>query len=110
MGGRHKDIKAAVAQTGFHAVLPAFVLHVQQLTEDAGVRLHATAFQLGVHGVPHPGGGIAVGVHPLAAGHGIQLGALFGLLPLQGGSVLAGGKISFFQRLFLCGQPVGQGG
>ena len=110
VGGRHKDIKPAIAQTGFHAVLPALVLHVQQLAEDAGVRLHATAFQLGVHGVPHPGGGVPVGVHPLAAGYGIQLGAFFGLLPLQGGGVLPGGKIGFFQRLFLCGQPVGQGG
>ena len=109
VGGRHKDIEPAVAQTGFHAVLPAFVLHVQQLAEDAGVRLHATAFQLGIHGVPHPGGGIAVGIHPLTAGHGIQLGAFLGLLPLQGGGVLPGGKIGFFQRLFLCGQPVGQG-
>ena len=51
-----------------------------------------------------------MGVHPLAAGYGIQLGALFGLLPLQGGGVLPGGKIGFFQRLLLCGQPVGQGG
>ena len=110
VGGRHKDIEPAVAQTGFHAVLPALILHVQQLTEDAGVRLHATAFQLGIHGVPHPGGGIAVGVHPLAAGYGIQLGAFLGLLPLQGGSVLPCGKIGFFQRFFLCGQPVGQGG
>ena len=110
VGGRHKDIKAAVAQTGFHAVLPALVLHVQQLAEDAGVRLHATAFQFGIHGVPHPGGGVPVGVHPLAAGYGIQLGAFLGLLPLQGGGVLPGGKIGFFQRLFLCGQPVGQGG
>ena len=32
------------------------------------------------------------------------------LLPLQSGGVLPGGKIGFFQRLFLCGQPVGQGG
>ena len=85
VGGRHKDIKAAVAKAGLHAVLPAFVLHVQQLTEDAGVRLHATAFQLGIHGIPHPGGGVPVGVHPLAAGYGIQLGAFLGLLPLQSG-------------------------
>ena len=110
VGGRHKDIEPAVAQTGFHAVLPALILHVQQLTEDAGVRLHATAFQLGIHGVPHPGSGVPVGVHPLAAGYGIQLGAFLGLLPLQGSGVLPGGKIGFFQRLFLCGQPVGQGG
>ena len=110
VGGRHKDIEPAVAQTGFYAVLPALILHVQQLAEDAGVRLHAPAFQFGVHGVPHPGGGVAVRVHPLAAGYGIQLGALFGLLPLQGGGVLPGGKIGFLQRLLLCGQPVGQGG
>ena len=38
-----------------------------------------------VHGIPHTGGGIAVGVHPLAAGYGIQLGAFLGLLPLQSG-------------------------
>ena len=50
------------------------------------------------------------GVHPLAAGYGIQLGAFLGLLPLQGGGVLPCGKIGFFQRLFLCGQPVSQGG
>ena len=61
VGRRHKDIKPAVAQAGFHAVLPALISHGQQLTEDLRIRCHAAAFQLGVHGIPHFGGGIAWG-------------------------------------------------
>ena len=108
MGGRHKDVEPAVTQAGFHAVLPALVRHGQQLTEDLGVRLHAAALQLRIHGIPHTGGGIAVGVHPLAAGHGVQLGALVRLLFAQGGGVLPGRKVGFFQRFFLRGKPVGE--
>ena len=105
VSGRHKDVKAAVPKAGLHAVLPALVLHVQQLAEDLCVRLHAPALQFGVDRVPHPGGGIVVGVDPLAAGHGVQLRTLAGLFPVQGGGVLAGGKIGFFQRFFLRGEP-----
>ena len=105
MGGRHKDIKAAVPKAGLHAVLPALILHVQQFAEDLRVRLHAPALQFGVDRIPHPGGGIVVGVDPLAAGHGVQLRTLAGLLPVQDGGVLAGGKIGFFQRFFLRGEP-----
>ena len=108
VGGRHKDIKAAVAKAGFHAVLPAFVLHVQQFTENFRIRLHAPALEFRIHGIPHPGGGIAVGVDPLAAGHRIQLGALAGLLLLQSSSVLAGSKIGFLQQFFLRGEPCGE--
>ena len=108
VGGRHKDIKAAVAKAGLHAVLPAFVLHVQQFTENFRIRLHAPALEFRIHGIPHPGGGIAVGVDPLAAGHRVQLGALAGLLLLQSSSVLAGSKIGFLQRFFLRGEPCGE--
>ena len=85
-----------------------FISHGQQLTEDLCIRCHTAAFQLGVHGIPHFGGGIAVGVDPLAAGHRVQLGALAGLLLLQSSSVLAGSKIGFLQRFFLRGEPCGE--
>ena len=49
-----------------------------------------------------------MGVDPLAAGHGVQLGALAGLLLLQSSSVLAGSKIGFLQRFFLRGEPCGE--
>ena len=110
MGGRHKDVEPPVAETGFHAVLPALILHIQQFAEDLSVRFHAAALQLSIHSIPHPGGGVAVGIHPLTAGHGVQLGAAGGLLLLQGRGVLPGCKVGFFQRLFLCGEPAGKPG
>ena len=110
MGRRHKDIKPAVTQAGFHTVLPALISHSQQFTEDLCIRRHAAAFQLSVHGIPHFGGGIAVGVDPLAAGHGVQLGPQALLLFCQIRRSLPGSKILLFQRLFDAGQRLGQGG
>mgnify|MGYP001244340998 CR=1 FL=1 len=76
MGRRHKDIEPTVAQAGFHTVLPALIGHGQQLAEDLRIRCHAAAFQLGVHGIPHFGGGIAVGVQVHGAAHDVgRLGA-----------------------------------
>ena len=108
--GRDEDIEPAVAEAGFHAVLPALVGHVQQLTEDLCVRRHAPALQLGVDGIADSGGGIAVGVDPLAARNRVQLSALFFLRAGQVGGVLPRGKILLFQRLFEPVQRFGQRG
>jgi len=106
VGRRHEDVEPAVAKAGFHAVLPALVLDAQQLAEDLCVRRHAPALQLGVHGVPHLGGGVAVGVDPPAARDGGQLSLLRLHLGGEGVGSLPRGEILLFQRLF---QP-GKGG
>ena len=110
MGRRHQDIKAAVAEAGLHAVLPALVLHGQQLTENFGVRRHAPALQLSVDGVPHTGGSVAVGVDPLAARDRVQFRPFGALLPEQVCNRLPGPEILLFQRFFHAGKGVGQAG
>ena len=104
MGRRHEDVEPAVAEAGFHAVLPALVLDAQQFTEDLGVRRHAAALELSVHGVPHSGGGVAVGVDPPASRDGGQLRLLFLYFGGEGVGALPCGEILLFQRLFQPGE------
>ena len=109
MAGGSKDVEPAVASR-LHAVLPALVLHGQQLTEDLGVRRHPPALQLGVDGVPHAGGSVAVGVDPLAARDRVQFRPFGALLPEQVCNRLPGREILLFQRFFHAGKGVGQAG
>ena len=104
MGRRHEDVEPAVAEAGFHAVLPALVLDAQQFAEDFGVRRHAAALELGVHGVPHSGGGVAVGVDPPASRDGGQLRLLFLYFGGESVGTLPCGEILLFQRLFQPGE------
>ena len=104
VGRRHEDVEPAVAEAGFHAVLPALVLDAQQFAEDLGVRRHAAALELSVHGVPHSGGGVAVGVDPPASRDGGQLRLLFLYFGGEGVGALPCGEILLFQRLFQPGE------
>ena len=105
---RHKDIEPAVAEASFHTVLPALVRDAEQLAEDLRIRGHAAALELGVHGVPHLGGSVAVGVDPFAAGDCVQLGPLFLLPTGKVGGGLPCGEILLFQRLFQLVEGGGQ--